>query len=735
MNAPVPPDEAQRLATLREYEVLDTLPEEAFDDLTLLAAHICQVPIALVSLVDEKRQWFKSRVGMEPSETPRDEAFCAHTILHKDEVLEINDARVDPRFAANPLVTGGPLVRFYAGAPLVAPDGHSLGALCGMDRVPRVLTRDQVSALQALSRGVVAQLELRRRTATLAKVVKEHENSGQRLRQNVEQLAAAEREAKRLLEVAEKSRRALLSVLEDEKRTGQSLRESEERFRQMTDSIDEVFWMTDPGRNALLFISSAFERIWGRTCKSLYESPGIWEQSIHPDDHDRVLAEITRRQETGDFDETYRIARPDGSIRWIHDRAFPVLDASGAVIRIAGVAQDVTERKDLEARFFRAQRLESIGTLASGIAHDLNNILAPIMMAGSLIRESDTKEEIERTLAVVESSVDRGARLVRQLLAFGRGAEGERKTLSVQPIIRDMMMIAQRTFPKNISIAERLAEDLSPIFADATQVHQVLLNLCVNSRDAMPQGGTLIISAENARVDAAFAATTPDAKEGDYVVIGVTDTGTGMSPEIIDKIFNPFFTTKEVGKGTGLGLSTVLGLVKGHNGFVTVASERRKGTAFRAYFPAESTSEPKASGATAIKRAMGQGQLILLVDDEENIRDTLRGILIQQGYAVVVASDGVEAISRYVSAQNDVRLMITDLDMPNMDGMTMIRVLRQINPKLRIIVSSGILRGKQMNEYRSSELTALGVNAILGKPYTADQMLAAIHAALADESP
>jgi two-component system cell cycle sensor histidine kinase/response regulator CckA len=731
MNAPLPPDETQRLAALHEYQVLDSLPEQDFDDLTLLAAHICKVPIALVSLVDEKRQWFKSRIGMDASETTREVAFCAHTILCKDEIFEVHDAQADARFATNPLVTDGPLVRFYAGAPLVTPGGHALGALCVMDQVPRTLTGDQLTALSALSRAVVAQLELRRRTAALEEEVRKHEATGRSLRQNIERLTAVEKEATHLLGVAGKSRRALLSILEDEKRAGQSLRESEELFRQMTDSIDEVFWMTGPARNSLLFISSAFQKIWGRSCESLYKAPETWEKSIHRDDHDRVLSQIADRQSRGVFDETYRIVRPDGSIRWIHDRAFPVRDASGTLIRIAGVAEDVTEKKELEAQFFRAQRLESIGTLASGIAHDLNNILAPIMIAGPLIRDSDSKEEIERTLAVIEASVNRGATLVRQLLTFGRGAEGERKTLAVEPVIREMAMIARRTFPKNISIVEKVEADLSPILADPTQVHQVLLNLCVNARDAMPLGGSLVISAKNVRVDAATAAATPGAKPSDYVMIEVADTGTGMNPDIVDKIFNPFFTTKELGKGTGLGLSTVLGLIKGHNGFVTVDSEPGKGSTFRAYFPAHASAGPSAPNAAAAKSPSGHGELILLVDDEENIRDTLRGVLVLHRYAVVVAADGVDAISRFVAAHNGIELLITDLDMPNMDGVTLIQVLRQINPKLRVIVSSGILRGRQMNEQRSSELAALGVNAILEKPYSADQMLAAIHAALA----
>ena len=732
MNAaPLPSNEEQRLAALREYEVMDTAPEDAFDDLALLAAQVCQVPMALVSLVDEKRQWFKSRVRVNDTWTPRDVAFCAHTILHADEVFQVHDAQADPRFATNPLVTAGPQIRFYAGAPLVTPDGYSLGALCVMDRNPRTLTPEQLAALQALSRRVIAQLELRKKTAELTMVVAEHERAGIRLRQNNEQLVAAEQETKRLLAVAEKSRRALLSVLEDEKLTGQSLRESEERFRQMTESIDEVFWMTDPLKGSLIYMSPAYEKVWGRTCASLYAASGTWVDALYPEDSERIQAAARTKQLRGEYDEIYRIVRPDGAVRWIHEQAFPVRNEASEIYRMVGVAQDITEKKELEAQFFRAQRLESIGTLASGIAHDLNNILAPIMMAAPLVRMSKSPEVTEKMLVTIEKSVQRGAQLVRQLLTFGRGAEGEKRMLFVAPIIQEIVTIAQQTFPRNITITAEVAAGQTPISADATQVHQILLNLCVNARDAMPQGGLLTIATKDEQFDVARAATMPGAQAGKYVLITVTDTGTGMTPEIADKIFNPFFTTKEVGKGTGLGLATVLGLVKSHGGFLSLTSAPGKGTTFRVYFPAGSTIETSSPFAQGTAAPPGHGELLLVVDDEENIRDTVRGMLIQHGYTVAVAEDGIEGISRFAMGQGEIKLLITDLDMPNMDGVTMIRVLRQMNPKLKIIVSSGILRGKQASDTRSAELTALGVTAFLDKPYTVDQILRAIHNALA----
>jgi PAS domain S-box-containing protein len=726
VNAPIPPDEAARLAALDGYAVLDTPREQAFDDLTLLAAHICDVPMALVSLVDEKRQWFKSRVRVEDTWTPRDVSFCAHTIMQDAGIFEVYDAEADPRFAGSPLVKDGPRIRFYAGAPLVTPDGHALGALCVMDRVPRQLTPEQRNALQALSRRVIAQLELRKTTAKLIKVVEEHKNAEEQLRQKITQLASAEEETQRLLAVAEKSRRALLSVLEDEKLAGHNLRESEERFRQMTESIDEVFWMSDPALGRMIYMSPAYEKVWGRTCASLYAATSSWIDAVHPDDRERIELAARTKQLAGTYDEVYRIMRPDETVRWIHARTFPVRNAQQKIYRMVGVAQDITEKKELETQFFRAQRLESIGTLASGIAHDLNNILAPIMMAAPLVRTSDSPEFTEKMLGMIESSVQRGAHLVRQLLTFGRGVEGEKSPMSLDPVIHEIVAMARQTFPRIITFSEEVPEKLAPVLADATQMHQILLNLCVNARDAMPHGGMLSINARNVQVDAVAAAANPGAREGAYVLVAVTDTGTGMTPEIADKIFNPFFTTKPVGKGTGLGLATVLGLVKSHDGFLKLRTKVGEGTTFEIYFPAVAHHDGGESFTPAMALAAGNGQLVLVVDDEENIRDTVRGLLIQQGYTAIVAENGIEGVSRFALAQNEVRLVITDLDMPDMDGVAMIKVLRLMNPKLKIIVSSGISRGRQPNDKRSLELTALGIDAFLDKPCTAEQVLRSV---------
>jgi PAS domain S-box-containing protein len=726
MSAPLPLNEAQRLATLREYRILDTIPEQAYDDITLMAAQICDVPTAMVSLVDENRQWFKSRIGMDAAETPRDIAFCAHTILSTDDVMVVGDALADKRFADNPLVAAGPLVRFYAGAPLVAPDGSALGALCVMDQKPRTLDAKQLEALKALGRHAVAQLELRRQTRELASEIAVRQQAEATLRDQYNRLVASERESSRLLHIANRSRSSLLSVLEDEKRAGLSLRESEERFRQLAENISEVFWIKDVASDLFIFVSSAYEEIWGRTRESLYASPSTWLDAVHPEDRVRVSERTATEPVSGSYDEEYRIMRPDGAVRWIRDRGFPVRNDSGEIYRLVGVAENITGRKEMEAQFFRAQRIEGIGMLASGIAHDMNNILAPIMMSAPLLRLGLSPAQTEKTLATIETSAQRGAALVRQLLTFGRGAEGARGIVEAGDLIREVVKMAQQTFPKNIFVTGNAPESTWPLMGDTTQLHQVLLNLVVNARDAMPRGGAITIAAENVRFDRYMASTNPEAKAGPYVVIAVTDTGTGIPPKIIERIFDPFFTTKENGKGTGLGLSTVVGLVKGHGGFVRLLSELGHGTTFQVFLPAAPEVKVDYEEGCAPALQYGHGELILVVDDEEKIREVTRDILIKFGYQVITAGDGASAAMLFAQHLKEIKAVITDVEMPTMDGVMLIRVLKKMNHGVAVLVTSGIANKRDMDK-RGAELSALGVRSALSKPYSAETILRAVH--------
>ncbi|PLZ97445.1 hybrid sensor histidine kinase/response regulator [Fischerella thermalis CCMEE 5268] len=385
------------------------------------------------------------------------------------------------------------------------------------------------------------------------------------------------------------------------------------------------------------------------------------------------------------------------------------------------VNTDITQKKSLESQFLRAQRLESIGTLASGIAHDLNNVLAPILMTAQLLESQLDDERSKRLLPILISNAKRGANLVKQVLSFTRGMEGDRTLLQLKHIVREIQQVIRETFPKSIDVSTSIPPSLWTIYGDATQLHQVLMNLCVNARDAMPNGGTLTICAENFLVDENYARMHLDAQVGAYVAITVADTGVGIAPEIIDRIFEPFYTTKEFGKGTGLGLSTVLGIVKSHGGFVSVYSEIGKGSQFKVFLPAQQT--PESLEEPEKELPTGNGELILVVDDEDSIRDITKTSLETHNYKAITASDGIEAIALYAEHRDEISVVLTDMLMPSMDGLTTIRTLKKINPNVKIIAVSGLASTEKVNAAAD-----IGVKAFLSKPYTAKQLLQTIGA-------
>lgn len=400
-------------------------------------------------------------------------------------------------------------------------------------------------------------------------------------------------------------------------------------------------------------------------------------------------------------------------------------DAQGNPKSVLSINTDLTEHKKLEEQFLRAQRLEGIGLLASGIAHDLNNILAPIMMSASILRSEPLSPEGEEIVSTIESSAQRGADIVRQLLTFGRGIAGERVVVQVHHLVKDMVKVAQETFPKNISFQEITSPDLWPVLGDATHIHQILLNLCINARDAMPTGGILKLQAGNLVLDEVQARNRVEAREGPYLLLQVVDTGLGMTPEIIEKIFDPFFTTKPFGQGTGLGLSTVLGIVKSHGGFVEVQSRVGCGTTFSVYLPATPNAQAPAEPPPASALPRGRGELILVVDDEARIRTMARTILEKYGYTVETAGDGAEAIAVWTQHRTQIKAVLTDMMMPVMDGLNLARVLRRTNPQLLIIASSGM--GSNLPEDHQAQLQALAVTAFLNKPYSTKDLLETLH--------
>lgn len=383
------------------------------------------------------------------------------------------------------------------------------------------------------------------------------------------------------------------------------------------------------------------------------------------------------------------------------------------------VNTDITQKKQLEVQFLRTQRLESIGTLASGIAHDLNNVLAPILMTAQILETQVKDERAKRLIPILISNAKRGANLVKQVLSFASGMDGDRTLLQLKHLLIEVQQIIQETFPKSIEVITQIPQNLWTVSGDATQLHQVLMNLCVNARDAMPNGGILKITAENLLADENYAQMHIDAEAIPYVVITITDTGIGIKSTIIDRIFEPFFTTKEVGKGTGLGLSTVLGIVKSHGGFINVYSEDKKGSQFKVYLPAQETNEMIEEVETSCPE--GNGEMILVVDDEPAIREITKASLENHNYQVITARDGVEAIALYVENRDKIALVLTDIFMPSMDGLTSIRTLKKINPNVKIIAVSGLAPSDKV-----SAVYDMGVKAFLCKPYTATQLLQTI---------
>lgn len=391
------------------------------------------------------------------------------------------------------------------------------------------------------------------------------------------------------------------------------------------------------------------------------------------------------------------------------------------------VNSDITAIKRTEEQLLRAQRMESIGTLAGGIAHDLNNVLSPILMSVDMLQ---TDEEIESKsepwLSIIKESAVRGSELIKQVLVFARGAGGERVEIDLRHLISELTKILGETLPKTITVKYDIDPELFLVSADPTQVHQVLMNLAVNARDAMPSGGTLKITAHNVFIDEIAARTNIDSRIGNYVLITVEDTGEGISEDVIDRIWDPFYTTKETGKGTGLGLSTVMSIVKSHNGFINLYSEPRKGTKFSVYLPA-SLNETKSDGGNQVSRyRTGSGELILVVDDEANIRQVTAATLEKYGYKTVAAADGTEALAVYAQNQAEIDLVITDMAMPFMDGAATVRALRRLNPELKIIAASGL------TDQQQDDIKDLKTDAFLTKPFTAEKLLSTIADVLGD---
>jgi PAS domain S-box-containing protein len=479
----------------------------------------------------------------------------------------------------------------------------------------------------------------------------------------------------------------------------QALRASEERYRQLFASNPHPMWVYEVETGSFLAANDAAFTTYGYTS-------------------DEFLA--MRMQDLQDDGESQarRHKKKDGTFMEVEMASHEISFDGRKAMLVSAI--DVTEKRKVQAQFLRTQRMETVGTLAGGIAHDLNNVLAPILMAVQVLKERHPEESSRRLIETLESSAIRGAGIVRQVLTFARGAEGDHVPVQSKHLLTGVDKMIRETFPKSIRLETDFAKGLWTVMGDPTQLDQVLLNLCVNARDAMPQGGLLKIRAENTFLDDHYAKLDVDARPGPYVKIEVSDTGQGIPPDIQDKIFEPFFTTKGVGKGTGLGLSTVVAIVKSHGGFLNVYSEPGKGTSFRVYLPAKVSPEIREGIANREQMPGGNGELIMVVDDEAAVRDITQLTLESHGYRVITARNGAQAVASYARQIGEVHLVLLDMMMPIMDGPASIHALKTLDPNVRIIAASGLL------ETASAIANTPGdspVRAVLAKPYTAETLL------------
>jgi PAS domain S-box-containing protein len=512
-------------------------------------------------------------------------------------------------------------------------------------------------------------------------------------------------------------RRALREIEErrERQRAETKLRASEERWRMFFEYAPDAYYLHDLDGTVVDANKAAEELVGGP--RGEFIGKGVLKMElIHAQDHPKAAAMLQRSaqgESTGP--EELTILRKDGSFRTVEVRTYPV-QVQGRVL-VLGIARDVTARKQMETQLMRAQRLESIGRLASGIAHDLNNVLTPLMMGVQLLRESRCNDSERALVETLENCVKRGAAIVHQVLLFARGSEGTRGLVSPKELLREFAGILQETFPRSIHLKIEIGDDLWPVWADATQLQQVLMNFSVNARDAMPEGGSLTLRVENVTLEKAAATLDPRARAGRYVMLAVEDSGTGIPPEVQVKMFDPFFTTKPVGQGTGLGLSIALGIIESHGGFLLVDSKAGEGAAFRVYLPALAAGKDAASHVPASPRR-GRGELLLVVDDELSVRELVRANLEASGYNVIAAAGGDEALTLFRERHSHIHAAIVDLLMPGMNGRTLIRELLALEPRMPILAISG---SAQEEENRTDG--PLGVRAVLPKPFAASTLL------------
>ncbi len=673
MTAPRPKDEVARLATLREYAILDSEPEAAFDELARMAMTVCDTPVSVISLVDKERLWFKSRVNFDAFEAPRELAFCAYTILGRD-VMIVPDTLLDERFATSPLVTAAVPVRFYAGAPLVMPNGQVLGALAVLDIKPRTLSPGQVELLRGLASQVVAQLELRR-------------------------------------------------LLDEERRLQ---REGFERFQLLAHATNDVVWDWRVDTNQLWW-SDGLRTLFGLRPEHV-GTIAAWAERVHPDDLSRVEHSIFTAMQSGRryWSDEYRFRRADGRYAEVLDRGY-LQHAGGKPKRMVGAMLDVTERHRIEDQLRQSQKMEAIGQLSGGVAHDFNNLLTVIQVNASLITRSAVDRNAREHADDIVQACERAAALTRQLLMVSRKQVMQPKVVDINDVVTNMTRMLQRALGDEVALVAHCSTQLPPVRADVGMLEQVLLNLAVNARDAMRSGGQLTIATGEKLIPESHELRGFEIVAGPHVFVSVSDTGSGIPESVMPHIFEPFFTTKDVGKGTGLGLATVYGIIRQHQGWIDVASDPGRGTTFCFYLPVTSARRAASDGRAGDDADLPRGtETLLVVEDEDALRVLVMNLLERCGYSVIAARSGAHALELWPTLKDRVTLLLTDLVMPGgVTGRDLAERLRGDAPALRVVYTSGYTSAQAS----TGEPLVDGEN-FLQKPYQPDALAQIVRAAL-----
>lgn len=606
---------------------------------------------------------------------------------------------------------------------LTLPDSQGLASLDTLIRqtshLPIVVltnTNDDELAIEAVRRG--AQDYLVKRQIHQEILVRS-------IRYAIERKQAAEalREANEILEQRVSERTAELEAANDRLRREVERRQKVQQRLQLAQQAGKSGTFEWNVQSNQVTWTAELEALYGLLPGGFSGRYEDWLCFIHPDDQARTEQELQQAAQTGNSLETeFRVLLPTGEIRWMLVKS-SLYHEGDQPKRMIGLHMDITEKKQLEVQFLRAQRLESLGSLASGIAHDLNNLLTPILSIVEILplKNPDLNEQSRNMLKTLENSAERGANLVKQILSFARGSEGKQSCLQITHLLKEIKQIIQGTFPKSIDIQSNLASNLWTVSGDATQLHQVFMNLCVNARDAMPNGGTLKLVAENIMLDENQARLYLDAEPGRYAAVTVSDTGTGIPADILHCIFDPFFTTKEIGKGTGLGLSAVMGIVKRHGGFLDVQSEVGRGSQFRVFFPA--CESPLPAQRDDMELLAGNQELILVVDDETAICEITKTTLEAYNYRVLTANDGVEAIALFAGHRENLHGVLMDIMMPSMDGLSTIPLLQRFNPDTYMVAMSGLHSPEIM-----AQVERMGFQGFLPKPFTTKDLLQVLQA-------